>query len=110
MAPRLGVPTPRRVRLLQGPRTGCLRGAGRAEPHVPTLFSDGLWVHARRQPPRRTLRVPEVRVRSERGLQRGEEHRATVRSEATTQTPFLAQVGERRRTSRRAYNWWDVER
>jgi len=54
--------------------------------------------------------VPEVRVRSERGLQRGEEHRAPVRSKADTQTPFLAQVGERRRTSRRAYKWWNVER
>ena len=56
------------------------------------------------------LCVPEVRLRSKRGLQRCEEHRATIRPKADTQTPFLANVGERRRKNRPACEWWDVER
>jgi len=35
----------------KAPEQGVPCGTGRAEPHVPTLFSDRLWVYAPEQPP-----------------------------------------------------------
>ncbi len=37
-------------RRVQGRRMRCHGETGCAEPHVPTLFSDRLWVHARSEP------------------------------------------------------------
>ena len=53
--------------------------------------------------------MSEVWVRNHRKLQCREKHRTTICVEATTQTAFLAHVEGRRRTSRCACEWWDMD-